>query len=164
MNAPTAGGLHDKALGVSPFDNLSTCETCGLPQTKCPGHCGHIELTAPIYNPFLFKDAYRLLKTKCFNPECNKIRIHPDKVKALVSGLKLLKAGHLVASGQLKNYQMNASKNVNIIDSSVLIDANKLKEWKKECEILLKGKAKKSKGKEDHLETQAEFSKLQAHF
>ena len=30
MNNPTAGGLHDKALGVSPFDNLSNCETCGL--------------------------------------------------------------------------------------------------------------------------------------
>jgi DNA-directed RNA polymerase I subunit RPA1 len=30
MNNPMPGGLHDKALGVSPFDSLSTCETCGL--------------------------------------------------------------------------------------------------------------------------------------
>ena len=74
LNNPTKQGLHDKHLGVSPFDHKSTCPTCGMTVNYCPGHVGHIELTAPIYNPFLFKDAYKLLKAKCFG--CHRMRIH----------------------------------------------------------------------------------------
>ena len=42
MNNPTKQGLHDKALGVSPFDHKSTCPTCGMTMVHCPGHAGHI--------------------------------------------------------------------------------------------------------------------------
>jgi DNA-directed RNA polymerase I subunit RPA1 len=100
MNNPMPGGLHDKALGVSPFDSLSSCETCGLQQTKCPGHCGHIQLAAPIYNSFLFKEVYKLLKSKCF--ECHRMRIHPEKIEAFTTALKMLKAGELVGAAKLK--------------------------------------------------------------
>ena len=96
MNNPTKQGLHDKALGVSPFDHKSICVTCGLTMMHCPGHVGHIELCAPIYNPFLMKDVYKLFKSKCFN--CHRIRIHANKIEAFVLCLKLLKAGDMVVS------------------------------------------------------------------
>ncbi len=72
---PQVDGLYDKRLGPSPFDNRSSCVTCGLDQRFCPGHVGHIELTAAVYNPFLIKYLYKLLKSKCFS--CNRLRIHP---------------------------------------------------------------------------------------
>jgi len=62
----------------------------------CPGHVGHIELAAPIYNPFLFKDAYKLLKAKCFG--CHRIRIHGSKLEAYIGAIKLLKAGDIIHS------------------------------------------------------------------
>lgn len=30
LNNPNPGGLHDKKLGVSPFDHKSQCPTCGM--------------------------------------------------------------------------------------------------------------------------------------
>jgi len=94
LNNPTKQGLHDKALGVSPFDHKSTCPTCGMTVNYCPGHVGHINLTAPLYNPFMMKDAYKLLKAKCF--ACHRIRIHPNKIAVYTRVLKLVKAGELV--------------------------------------------------------------------
>ena len=96
LNNPTKNGLHDKALGVSPFDHKSVCPTCGLTMVSCPGHVGHIQLCAPIYNPFLMKDVYKLLKAKCFG--CDRMRIHPNKINTYVVCLKLLKAGDMVIS------------------------------------------------------------------
>lgn len=96
LNNANPKGLHDKKLGVSPFDHNSACPTCGMKVNQCPGHAGHIELTAPCYNPFMFKDCYKLLKAKCF--ACNRLRIHPNKIEAFTAALKLVKAGDIVAS------------------------------------------------------------------
>ena len=96
LNNPTKQGLHDKALGVSPFDHKSTCPTCGLTMQGCPGHVGHIQLAAPVYNPFLMKEVYKLLKAKCFS--CDRLRIHDSKSKTFALCLKLLKAGDAVVS------------------------------------------------------------------
>ena len=96
LNNPTKQGLHDKKMGVSPFDHKSACTTCGMTVNYCPGHVGHIELTATIYNPFLFKDIYKLLKAKCF--ACNRMRIHGSKQEAFIGALKLIKAGDVVHS------------------------------------------------------------------
>ena len=100
MNNPTKQGLHDKALGVSPFDHKGICPTCGMTVVHCPGHVGHINLAAPIYNPFLMKDVYKLLKSKCFS--CHRLRIHASKRDTYIVCLKLLKAGDLVVSQELK--------------------------------------------------------------
>ena len=107
MNNPNKQGLHDKALGVSPFDHKSICPTCGMTMAHCPGHVGHIQLSAPVYNPFLMKDVYKLLKAKCFS--CDRIRIHPAKIETYVLCLKLLKAGDMVTSQELKTYFLHAS-------------------------------------------------------
>ena len=53
------------------------------------------------------KDAYKLLKAKCF--ACDKLRIHRTKVDAFTIALKLLKAGDLVGSSDLKHYLMYAA-------------------------------------------------------
>lgn len=100
LNNPTKNGLHCKDLGVSPFDHKSVCPTCGLTMVHCPGHVGHIQLCAPIYNPFLMKDVYKLLKAKCFS--CDRMRIHAGKITTYVVCLKLLKAGDMVVSQELK--------------------------------------------------------------
>ena len=83
-------------MGVSPFDHKSACTTCGMTVNYCPGHVGHIELTATIYNPFLFKDIYKLLKAKCF--ACHRMRIHGSKQEGFIGALKLIKAGDVVHS------------------------------------------------------------------
>jgi len=78
----------------------------------CPGHVGHIELTAPIYNPFLFKDAYKLLKAKCFG--CHRLRIHASKQEAYIGALKLLKTGDIVHSQELKSYLLYSAKAISL--------------------------------------------------
>ena len=110
MNNPTKQGLHAKDLGVSPFDHKSICPTCGMTMVHCPGHCGHINLSAPVYNPFLMKDVYKLLKSKCFS--CDRIRIHSSKIDTYIVCLKLLKAGNFVVSADLKQFMLHASNQI----------------------------------------------------
>lgn len=94
----------------------------------CPGHVGHIELTAPIYNPFTFKDAYRLLKSKCFG--CHRLRIHPNKLEVYEIVLKLLKCGDCVNSQVLKAYLLHAAKQVSLVPESMLTDTKRLSAFK----------------------------------
>jgi len=98
----------------------------------CPGHVGHIELAAPIYNPFLFKDVYKLLKAKCFG--CHRIRIHASKLDAYIGAIKLLKAGDVVNSQELKSYLLYAAKAISIFPESGLGDTKKLLAFKKDLE------------------------------
>jgi len=128
LNNPTKNGLHDKKLGVSPFDHKSSCPTCGMTVNYCPGHVGHIELTAPIYNPFLFKDCYKLLKAKCFG--CHKLRIHSNKKEAYIGALKLLKTGEVVYSKELKSYLLYAAKAISLFPANALGDTKKMKAFK----------------------------------
>lgn len=125
LNNPVKQGLHDKKLGVSPFDHKSACPTCGMTVNYCPGHVGHIDLTAPIYNPFLFKDCYKLLKAKCFG--CHRLRIHASKLDAFVGALKLMKTGDVVHSKELKSYLLYAAKAVTLFPSNQLGDTKKMK-------------------------------------
>ena len=124
LNNPTKQGLHDKRLGVSAFDHKSNCPTCGMQVHHCPGHVGHINLTAPLYNPFLVKEVYKLLKAKCF--ACHHIRIHPSKIEAYTSVLKLLKIGEVVQSDTLKQYLLYASTSIDLVSASTLVDKKKL--------------------------------------
>ena len=102
LDNPAPQGLHDKHLGVSPFDRGSQCPTCGQTSNYCPGHVGHISLVAPLYNPFMIKELYRLLKSKCFS--CHRLRIHPQKIEAYTHALKLIKVGEVIESQSIKNY------------------------------------------------------------
>ena len=94
LDNPTPHGLHDKRMGISPFDRTGSCPTCGLTSNFCPGHHGHISLVAPIYNPFMIKDMQRLMKSKCFF--CHRLRINENKINVFIDVLKVIKAGDII--------------------------------------------------------------------
>ena len=52
-------------------------------------------------------DVYKLLKSKCFS--CDRIRIHPGKIETYVRVLKLIKAGDMVTSQDLKTFFLYAA-------------------------------------------------------
>ncbi|GIX88748.1 hypothetical protein CDAR_165131 [Caerostris darwini] len=75
-----SGGLYDLCLG--PNDQNDVCQTCGLGYIHCSGHSGHINLPVTVYNPFFFKELYKLLRGTCF--KCYRI-LAPIIVLHLVS-------------------------------------------------------------------------------
>eukprot|EP00698_Gefionella_okellyi_P015266 TRINITY_DN4306_c0_g1_i1.p1 TRINITY_DN4306_c0_g1~~TRINITY_DN4306_c0_g1_i1.p1 ORF type:complete len:1591 (-),score=451.91 TRINITY_DN4306_c0_g1_i1:696-5468(-) len=92
INQPTRGGLYDPRLGC--FDKNDTtfrCGTCKLNRTECPGHMGHIELPLPIYNPLLFLELFKLLRSTCFS--CKKFRAGRRMTIVITAQLRLLNAG-----------------------------------------------------------------------
>lgn len=159
MNNPTKQGLHDKVLGVSPFDHKSTCPTCGMTMVHCPGHVGHIQLSAPIYNPFLMKDVYKLLKAKCFS--CDRIRIHPGKIETYVRVLKLIKAGDMVTSQDLKTFFLYAASQFVVATDAALTDKKKVQSMKAALDKIAPSKKQRvGKGVED-LDLPGWFTKIE---
>jgi DNA-directed RNA polymerase I subunit RPA1 len=90
LNRPISGGLYDPAMG--PIDRQSRCTTCSLSYKECPGHMGHIELPVPVYNPLLFKDLYRVLRSKCFM--CHHLKVKDD-APVYIAKLQLIDAGRV---------------------------------------------------------------------
>jgi len=84
--------------------------TCGLTSNYCPGHHGHIELVAPLYNPFLIKEMYRLMKAKCFH--CHRLRVPDAKLAVLTHALKFIKAGEIIGSQKIKAHFLAAAREV----------------------------------------------------
>eukprot|EP01125_Pyxidicula_operculata_P014325 TRINITY_DN4767_c0_g7_i1.p1 TRINITY_DN4767_c0_g7~~TRINITY_DN4767_c0_g7_i1.p1 ORF type:complete len:1661 (+),score=497.86 TRINITY_DN4767_c0_g7_i1:111-5093(+) len=79
LNLPVPGGVYDPALG--PFDDqFGTCPTCTLSSQDCPGHFGHIELPAPVFNPLTFSILRTLTSGLCFN--CNQLSIPKEELFA----------------------------------------------------------------------------------
>ena len=95
-------------MGVSPYDKLSHCVTCGSENLECPGHFGHIELMLPVYNPFLIDRLLKLLRSKCFH--CHKFRISKEKAKCFEVCFTLIKLGYVEEAKRYKE----------IFDSKVL--------------------------------------------
>jgi len=100
LGHPVPDGLYDPTLG--PTDrNQGACPTCGLDNTQCPGHLGHIELTVPVYNPLVFPTMYKVLMMKCF--KCNSFRMSMQKTKILRTKLLLLEANLYEEASELDN-------------------------------------------------------------
>ena len=81
MGVPLPGGLYDPLMGPGAIKSFENCVVCGLIR-DCPGHFGHIELAALVYNPFFKKLAQRVLSMSCLhcfkiqmNGECNCLRM-----------------------------------------------------------------------------------------
>jgi len=89
LGRPLPGGLYDAALG--PTDASTGCASCGLSFFECPGHCGHIELAVPLYNPSLFPLLLKMLQLKCF--ACHRLRTAARATRALAVKLMLLDLG-----------------------------------------------------------------------
>ena len=96
---PISHGLYDPAMGISPYDRLSKCVTCGLGELQCPGHLGHIELTAPVYNVLLFAILYKTLRAKCFN--CHHFKLFEAKRLYFALKFRLIKLGMIEEAAKL---------------------------------------------------------------
>jgi len=71
---PVIKGLFDLRMGTT--DMGKVCNTCGLKNTECPGHFGHLELARPVYYYHFIDIVLKLLKCVCFR--CSKILINMD--------------------------------------------------------------------------------------
>jgi DNA-directed RNA polymerase I subunit RPA1 len=101
LSTPIKGGLHDPNLGVSAYDKFTTCTNCGQDSDNCPGHFGHIDLAAPVYNPFHCKTIHRLLNAKCFN--CDKLKMRNKEKSYIFLKFVLIKLGLLKESFELQS-------------------------------------------------------------
>lgn len=97
MNRPAPEGLYDPALG--PVDQYGSCITCGEPAVHCPGHCGHIELVLPVYNPLVFKSAEKLMKYMCIF--CHHFKLAREQVKRYAEKLELIMNGDIIGAKSL---------------------------------------------------------------
>ncbi|XP_059318209.1 DNA-directed RNA polymerase I subunit 1-like [Lycium ferocissimum] len=94
IGQPVPGGLYDPAMGS--LDDNSQCKSCGQRSRHCPGHCGHIELVSPVYNPLLFNMLYNLLQRTCFY--CLHFRAPREEVEKCVSELESILKGDVIGA------------------------------------------------------------------
>ncbi|KAK9123096.1 hypothetical protein Sjap_012698 [Stephania japonica] len=117
LDTPKPGGLYDPALGS--LDEFTPCKSCGLRSLHCPGHCGHIDLVLPVYNPLLFKNLFDLLQKSCFF--CHHFKDEEELVERYSSQLELIIKGDIVGAknldsltpDELLSLRENDSVNVN---------------------------------------------------
>ncbi|KAK6289691.1 hypothetical protein POUND7_001232 [Theobroma cacao] len=132
MDRPMPGGLYDAVLG--PLEDRTPCKSCGLLKLHCPGHCGHIDLVSPIYNPLLFNFLHTLLQRICFF--CYHFRAEKTEVERFVSQLKLIGNGDIVGAKRLDSDSADASSYSDYSEGSQELgsivhnsEAVKPKEW-----------------------------------
>lgn len=98
LGTPLPGGLYDPCLGPTE-KNGGSCVTCGNPPNYCPGHCGHIELCVPVYNPLIFPKLVQLMRCKCFN--CHDFRMGKVDTKTFIAKLALIENGKFIQALEL---------------------------------------------------------------
>jgi DNA-directed RNA polymerase II subunit RPB1 len=69
---PKRGGLIDPRLGV--IDNNRECDTCGLGNTECVGHHGHIDVVEPVFHIGYLDYVKRILSCVCL--KCSKLLVY----------------------------------------------------------------------------------------
>ncbi len=137
QSVPIPGGLYDLRMG--PVERGDTCKTCGL-QSDCPGHLGHIELACEVYNPFLMKQLYSLIKKCC--TRCFRFRLNASVTAKYVDKFDLLSRGHEVQIDDIPSRMIDESKRT-ALEKDCLIqgsgvqtlhwaDASKQTEWVEE--------------------------------
>ena len=89
LGTPNPGSFADPCMGIGAFDKNSTCEICHQNNENCTGHFAHIELSIPVYNPFLLNIILKLLNAKCFN--CHKLKLSLKDTAYLFMKLFLIK-------------------------------------------------------------------------
>ncbi|KAK3014927.1 hypothetical protein RJ639_009943 [Escallonia herrerae] len=113
MEKPVPGGLYDPALGplddqtslrnICLYDHLS-CKSCGQRAFFCPGHCGHIDLVSPVYNPLLFHMLQNLLNRTCFF--CLHFRADRLQVETCTSQLEMIAKGDILGAKTLEAFSL----------------------------------------------------------
>ena len=71
-DVPVIKGLFDLRMGTT--DMGKVCNTCGLKNTECPGHFGHLELGRPVYYYHFIDIVMKIMKCVCFR--CSKLLIN----------------------------------------------------------------------------------------
>lgn len=97
---PVPGGLYDAALGAY-GDN--PCTTCHQSKFGCPGHCGHVELPAPVYHATFMDQCLRLLRAKCVY--CHRLKMSRVEANRFICKLKLVRHGLLKEAEDLEELQ-----------------------------------------------------------
>lgn len=82
-------GLYSRAMGAC--KKFEICTTCGLNDSSCPGHYGHIELSVPVYHPLLVREMYQLISKCCL--ECFHFRLSQPALKLFKAQLEALNNG-----------------------------------------------------------------------
>ena len=108
LGTPNPGSFSDPCMGVGAFDKNSTCEVCHQNNENCTGHFAHIELSIPIYNPFLLNQILKLLNSKCFN--CHKLKLSLKDTAYLLMKLFLIKFGLLQESEEIHGIMYESFK------------------------------------------------------
>ncbi|KAK7006062.1 hypothetical protein SK128_003660 [Halocaridina rubra] len=84
-------GLYDLHLGPVSSQGDDICLTCRLNSYRCPGHCGHVELPLPVYNPVFYDTLKQIVTHICF--QCHHFIAHSLKTVRLKYQMKLLNDG-----------------------------------------------------------------------
>ncbi|CAD6991779.1 unnamed protein product [Ceratitis capitata] len=101
LGHPLPGGLYDNLMG-SYGRRMEPCSTCFNIQA-CPGHMGHIELNALVFNPFFIKLVQKMLSVFCLN--CFKIQLKDHVCQILALQLRLIDAGYVVEAQELEIFK-----------------------------------------------------------
>lgn len=97
----SANGLYDLRLGpIGSSDDL--CGTCRLNSFSCAGHCGHIELPLPVYNPVFYEALKSIVAHICLS--CYKFVAKKERILQLTYQIKLLDMGFLAEAVELEDY------------------------------------------------------------
>ncbi|XP_045123262.1 DNA-directed RNA polymerase I subunit RPA1-like isoform X2 [Portunus trituberculatus] len=94
-------GLYDLRMGPMAGRNKDVCQTCGKNNLRCQGHCGHIELPLPVYNPFFYNVLNKTLRGLCYS--CHRIQVRAHHVLLLKHQMELLDAGYGYEALELEN-------------------------------------------------------------
>ena len=154
QSAPIPGGLYDLRMG--PVERGDTCKTCSL-QAECPGHLGHIELACDIYNPFLMRQLYSLVKKCC--TRCFRFRLNGTVTSKFVDKFRLLSRGHEIDMSDIPLKMIDESKKAAIEKDSLIVggaiqtmhwtDASIDKQWTEEFDETSTHSEKKMKNLRD---------------
>ncbi|KAG0711590.1 DNA-directed RNA polymerase I subunit RPA1 [Chionoecetes opilio] len=102
-------GLYDLHMGPMPGKCREICETCGNTNLTCQGHCGHIDLPLPVYNPFFYSVLNKLLRAMCYS--CFRIQVRGHHIVLLKYQMKLLDAGYGHEALELEDVVARAMSN-----------------------------------------------------
>ncbi|XP_075169735.1 RNA polymerase I subunit RpI1 [Haematobia irritans] len=101
LGHPLPGGLYDSQMGTF-GKRMEPCATC-LNIQACPGHMGHIELNALVYNPFFIKFVQKICNVSCMN--CFKMQIKQHAMDIITLQLRLIEAGYVVEAQELEIFK-----------------------------------------------------------
>ncbi|KAI5180492.1 DNA-directed RNA polymerase I subunit RPA1 [Nematocida sp. AWRm80] len=104
MGMPIDHTLYDRKLGATRNNN---CGYCGMRESACSGHMGHIDLPLPVYNPMNIDILHKLFRQCCFI--CKRVKLEKYKVKGMILQLKLIREGQVGLSREVE--QCIKSKN-----------------------------------------------------